>query len=301
MMIVYLAALFVVGGISLALYAIKPEPKVVPIGIDPEDVAPRCEVGMSRFWNLVLKGLAAVLPIGLTLYLVVWFAVSLERALRTVILEFVPAAYYWPGMGLVAGIVVLFFIGLAVNAWVVRHLLGGALLERIPLVKSVYGALSDFAEYFFGGGTAFVRPLDLALSRLDPVAPVVKEQLVEAMVKTVKHDQQLTLGEAELLRAVCATLHCPLPPLVGEERVAGGGWRFAAGEKKEPDSGSILNQPLTASRQPLVATAPCRRACSAPAGRSRTAFRPASGSTSCRPWTGTTGTPSCTCRENRKR
>jgi hypothetical protein len=42
----------------------------------------------------------------------------------------------------------------------------------------------------------------------------MKEQLVEALVKTVTHDQQLTLGESELLRAVCATLHCPLPPLV---------------------------------------------------------------------------------------
>ena len=41
-----------------------------------------------------------------------------------------------------------------------------------------------------------------------------KEQLVEAMVATVTHDQQLTIGEAELLRAVCASVHCPLPPLV---------------------------------------------------------------------------------------
>ena len=57
-------------------------------------------------------------------------------------------------------------------------------------------------------------PLDLALSRLDQLAPIMKEQLVEALVKTVTHDQRLTLGEAELLRAVCATLHCPLPPLV---------------------------------------------------------------------------------------
>jgi len=56
--------------------------------------------------------------------------------------------------------------------------------------------------------------LDVALSRLDQLAPVVKEHLVEAMVKTVTHDQQLTLGESELLRTVCATLHCPLPPLV---------------------------------------------------------------------------------------
>jgi Zn-dependent protease with chaperone function len=56
--------------------------------------------------------------------------------------------------------------------------------------------------------------LDGALSRLDQLAPIAKEQLVEAMVATVTHDQQLTLGEAELLRAVCASLHCPLPPLV---------------------------------------------------------------------------------------
>ena len=55
--------------------------------------------------------------------------------------------------------------------------------------------------------------LDVALSRLDQLAPVAKEQIVEAMLKTVTHDQKLTVGEAELLRAVCASLHCPLPPL----------------------------------------------------------------------------------------
>lgn len=60
----------------------------------------------------------------------------------------------------------------------------------------------------------WAQPLDVALSRLDQLAPIVKEQLVEAMVKTVTLDQQLTLGESELLRTVCATLHCPLPPLV---------------------------------------------------------------------------------------
>lgn len=66
----------------------------------------------------------------------------------------------------------------------------------------------------FAASENWAQALDLALSRLDQLAPIVKEQLVEAMVKTVTHDQQLTLGESELLRAVCATLHCPLPPLV---------------------------------------------------------------------------------------
>ncbi|MGH6610995.1 MAG: hypothetical protein ACRECQ_12145 [Burkholderiaceae bacterium] len=65
---------------------------------------------------------------------------------------------------------------------------------------------------------AWAGPLDVALSRLDRLAPLAKEQLIEAMVKTVTHDQRLTIGEAELLRAVCATLHCPLPPLVISKR-----------------------------------------------------------------------------------
>jgi len=56
--------------------------------------------------------------------------------------------------------------------------------------------------------------LDRALSRLDQLVPAGKELLVAGLVKTIANDQRLTLGESELLRAVCASLHCPLPPLV---------------------------------------------------------------------------------------
>jgi Zn-dependent protease with chaperone function len=66
----------------------------------------------------------------------------------------------------------------------------------------------------YGVAGTWAAALDVALSRLDQLAPIAKEQLVEAMVATVTHDQQLTMGEAELLRAVCASVHCPLPPLV---------------------------------------------------------------------------------------
>jgi uncharacterized membrane protein len=105
---------------------------------------------MRYVWNILLKGLAAVLPVGLTLYLVYWLAVSIERVIRPVITTIIPEHYYWPGMGLAAGMVLLFFIGLEVNAWIVRRLIGAGeeLLEHIPLVKSVYGTLRDFMGYF---------------------------------------------------------------------------------------------------------------------------------------------------------
>jgi hypothetical protein len=62
--------------------------------------------------------------------------------------------------------------------------------------------------------TDWQRPMDVALSRLDALAPPAKEQLIEGLTQTVAHDGKMTIGEAEILRVVCAVLHCPLPPLL---------------------------------------------------------------------------------------
>ena len=59
----------------------------------------------------------------------------------------------------------------------------------------------------------WVAALDRALGRLDALAPRAKQALVEALVLVIRHDRRISLGETELLRAVCASLHCPLPPL----------------------------------------------------------------------------------------
>ena len=66
----------------------------------------------------------------------------------------------------------------------------------------------------FASTTNWPQQLDVALNRLDLLVPMAKEQLVEGLVKTVAHDQQLNIAEAELLRVVCGSLHCPLPPLL---------------------------------------------------------------------------------------
>ncbi len=55
--------------------------------------------------------------------------------------------------------------------------------------------------------------LDQALTRIDRLQPAVKATLVKALVTTISHDLRMTVAESELLRAICAVLHCPLPPL----------------------------------------------------------------------------------------
>lgn len=67
----------------------------------------------------------------------------------------------------------------------------------------------------------WVAPLDRALTRLDRLAPFAKQSLIEALVVTITHDKRVTLGEIELLRAVCASLHCPVPALEAMSTIAG--------------------------------------------------------------------------------
>ena len=55
--------------------------------------------------------------------------------------------------------------------------------------------------------------LDEALVRIDRLRPEAKNRLVQALAATISHDGRMTVPESELLRAICATLHCPLPPL----------------------------------------------------------------------------------------
>jgi Zn-dependent protease with chaperone function len=63
-------------------------------------------------------------------------------------------------------------------------------------------------------GQCTLQAFDAALGALALAAPPLKRQVVAGCVACIKADQQITVREAELLRAVCATLGCPMPPLV---------------------------------------------------------------------------------------
>ena len=103
---------------------------------------------MRRLWNTFLKGLAAVLPVALTIYVVVWFATTAESMLSVLLRRFFPAHYY-PGLGLVVAFLFILLIGVLVDAYVVKRLLrfGESLLARIPIVKTIFGALKDFTRF----------------------------------------------------------------------------------------------------------------------------------------------------------
>ncbi len=56
--------------------------------------------------------------------------------------------------------------------------------------------------------------LDRALPKLDRLAPAGKELVVRGLTCAVAADGMVSVAESELLRTICAALHCPLPPLL---------------------------------------------------------------------------------------
>ena len=103
---------------------------------------------MKQIGSILLKGLVTILPIGLTIYFVYWMGVTTESLLSKPIKLAVGEGLYFPGMGLITGFVLLFLVGLAVNAFLVRRMLGFGeeLLLRVPVVKTVYSAIRDMTR-----------------------------------------------------------------------------------------------------------------------------------------------------------
>ena len=103
-------------------------------------------MAMRKIVSLSFQGLAAVLPLSLTLYFIYWFMSGAESLLT----PYVPAQYYFPGMGILTACILIIALGLLVNLFFVQWLIGtlNRQIEKIPLVKSVFGAIRDTLTVF---------------------------------------------------------------------------------------------------------------------------------------------------------
>ena len=102
--------------------------------------------------------------------------------------------------------------------------------EGQPEPDQAAGAFDTGMRGYIGGDHTHRLPpreecslaeFDAALQTLNQSFPAIKRRIVVACTACILANQQVTVREAELLRAVCDTLDCPLPPLVVEEAEGG--------------------------------------------------------------------------------
>jgi Zn-dependent protease with chaperone function len=74
--------------------------------------------------------------------------------------------------------------------------------------------LPEVAVRYVPAATSGLNELRTALEELASTAPKLRQRLVDACAVCISADAAVSVGEAELLRAICDMLDCPLPPLL---------------------------------------------------------------------------------------
>lgn len=134
----------------------------------------------KRLLRMTLQGVALVLPLIVTVWIVWWLADGAERIfaepLKALLgmaptpelpnpvpgwLEYhgIQTVHYFPGMGLVLGLILTLAAGLAARVLLIKSLVAWyeTVIARIPLVKTLYGGVRDLLGFMSNKRRTFSR------------------------------------------------------------------------------------------------------------------------------------------------
>lgn len=109
---------------------------------------------MKRLRRYLVAGLLIWAPLAVT-FLLLRLAVNvMDKTLAVIPAPYRPEAllgFHIPGLGVILTFLVLFITGMLAANFVGRYVVGGweSLLDRIPIVRTIYGGAKNFAEIVF--------------------------------------------------------------------------------------------------------------------------------------------------------
>ena len=122
---------------------------------------------MKKIIGIFLKGAIALAPVAITLYILYKIYVIMDGIFKGLLES---AGLYFPGLGAVLTLALIFVVGLLASNWVTSQLLKlvEKIFARVPLVKNIYGIIKDTVNSFSGEKKGFSR---LAIVEL-PNSPI---------------------------------------------------------------------------------------------------------------------------------
>ena len=125
----------------------------------------------------LITGIITVLPIVLTIYLLYWLVVSSEQVMGAALRWALPEVFYFPGLGTIAGLVLVFIVGLLMKAVLIRQLFafGEEILYHLPIIKTVYRAIRDLFDFFSPKQENFGRVVIVNFNNMEIIGFVTQE------------------------------------------------------------------------------------------------------------------------------
>lgn len=111
---------------------------------------------MKYITRLFIHGLLVLIPIIATFYIGLWLINSFESLFKSTLLFLLPGhyfrKYYFPGMGTIGGVVLIFITGILMQNWGMRKVYqyGERLIEKFPVFGDIYSTLKSLLQYFTG-------------------------------------------------------------------------------------------------------------------------------------------------------
>lgn len=107
---------------------------------------------MKRTLQYLFKGLAILLPIVVTFALLQWLLVTIESWLKPIWTTLLSESSYFPGLAFISFLAIALLIGFSSRWNFIDSLwqLPGKLMNRLPLLRSLYGTINDVFEMMSG-------------------------------------------------------------------------------------------------------------------------------------------------------
>ncbi|MDC3394979.1 DUF502 domain-containing protein [Flavobacteriales bacterium] len=133
---------------------------------------------MKKFINYFLQGLLYIVPISVTLYVVYWTFIKIDGILP----------FQFPGLGLIAVIALITFIGFAGSAIIASPINSffQGLLKKVPLLQTIYTSMKDLMRTFVGKKKGFDQAVLIKLyenSTIERIGFITNEDLSSLGIK----------------------------------------------------------------------------------------------------------------------
>ena len=122
---------------------------------------------LTKIRGYFLTGIIVTAPVGLTFYVAILFIGFIDSKVKNII----PSKYHYdnilpfdiPGLGLIIVFLLLTFIGFLTAGLVGRYIirLGERIISRLPIIRSIYGALKQIFENVLNSSSKSFREVVL--------------------------------------------------------------------------------------------------------------------------------------------
>ena len=140
----------------------------------------------GRLFSYFLQGLLLIAPFVVTVYTIFFVFDWLDSKVSTVFEKLFH--FYYPGIGILAMVVVITLIGFFGSLVILQPLLHlfDTMLEKTPLVKDLYSSLKDFFGAFMSSKKKFSKPVMFEMGKGSGVFKlgfITQEDLSELSIK----------------------------------------------------------------------------------------------------------------------